>query len=61
MDWLDLWNFKIFYPYTTPMKIIKSEERIRRNTERERSILKLKQCKTAPIVNEKRYHKNIFK
>lgn len=61
MNCFELWNFKIFYPYMTPMKITKAKERIRRKTEIERDRIKLNQCKKNPIVNEKHYHKNMFK
>lgn len=61
MDSIDLFNFQIFYPYTTPTKIIKARERTQRKEERERDILKLKEYKRLTIVNERRYHKNMFK
>lgn len=63
MDWscFDFWNFQIFYPNVTPMKIIKVKERTRRKIAKERDTLKLKQSKNSPTVNGKRYHKNMFK
>lgn len=47
MDWscFDFWNFQIFYPNVTPMKIIKVKERTRRKIAKERDTLKLKQSK----------------
>lgn len=63
MDWscFDFWNFQIFYPNVTPMKIIKVKERTRRKIVKERENLKLKQSKNSPTVNRKRYHKNMFR
>ena len=63
MDWscFDFWNFQIFYPHVTPMKIIKAKERTKRKIAKERETVKLKQTKNSPTVNEKRYHKNMFR
>lgn len=56
-----LYDFQIFYPHVTPTKIIKAKERTMRKAEKERDTLKLKQSTNLPTVNEKRYHKNMFR
>lgn len=42
-------------------KKFNAEKRIRRKAKKESNRVKLKQCKKSPIVNENRYHKNMFR
>ncbi len=52
----------MYYPNTKFIqKKIDEEIRIRRRAKKESDRAKLKQSKRKPIVNEKRYHKNMFR
>lgn len=42
-------------------KKINAEKRISLKAKKESDRVKLKRCKKNPIVNEKQYHKNMFK